>query len=571
MSEKHSASSHESSGTWESSGDSGLASARREVTHATATESGEPTGTHSSAGPSETLSIGRYQLCDELGRGGMGVVYRAHDPELGRDVALKVVRAGSNADDTQNRRFSREARAVARLEHPNIVEVYDMGTYDGSLYFTMQYIEGTSLASHIGGETVEPREAARLAHGIARALACAHKAGLVHRDVKPSNILLDDDTPKLSDFGLVKQIEHDEATAVLTRGEQMLGTPAYMAPEQLAVGKELVARALHSLSPRRDRPWVAVNLAAVPASTAASALFGHRRGAFTGAEQARAGYFAQADGGTLFLDEVGETAGDIQPQLLRALENHEIQPVGGAAKTVDARVITATDADLEQLVASGRFRRALLHRLQVTVINVPPLRARPADIPILLHHFLRLHLREHDAAHLLHARVEKRKGREWLRLSLLLRLMRHEFPGNVRELYNIAAQLALDGHKRTRPELPEDLAAALRCEEDDGPRPGVVSPETPGTDDMLSADKLISTLREHRFSVARSARALGISKNTLTARIRETPDLRLAGDLTCEEIVEAGERVGANIDSLGEELRVSAHGLRLRMRELGLR
>lgn len=198
------------------------------------TRSDVPTDVHGGTVAHEVgLSIGRYQLRDELGRGGMGVVYRAFDPELGRDVALKVVRAGAAANDAHKRRFVREARAVARLEHANIVEVYDMGVYAGGVYYTMQYVEGVSLAERIATGPIEPREAARLGIGIARALACAHAAGLIHRDVKPKNILLDGETPKLADFGLVKQLHDDEASAVLTRGGQLLGTPAYMAPEQL--------------------------------------------------------------------------------------------------------------------------------------------------------------------------------------------------------------------------------------------------------------------------------------------------------------------------------------------------
>lgn len=349
-----------------------------------------------------------------------------------------------------------------------------------------------------------------------------------------------------------------------------LPAPVHIRGES-GVGKELVARALHSLSRRSDRPWVVVNLAAVPVSTAASALFGHRRGAFTGADQTRIGYFAQADGGTLFLDEVGETASDIQPQLLRALENKEIQPVGGSATTVDVRVIAATDADLAQLVADGRFRRALLHRLQAMVIDVPPLRARPADIPILLHHFLRAHLREHGADDLLFAHADGREGREWLRLSLVARLMRYDFPGNVRELRHVAGRIALDGHKRARAEFPEDLVPALEGHAAGDAHRSDASLEAPGIDGEISEEKIVATLREHRFNISRSARALGISRNTMIARIREMPGLRLACDLTREEIVEAGARVGPNIDRQADELQVSAHGLRMRMRELGLR
>lgn len=357
-----------------------------------------------------------------------------------------------------------------------------------------------------------------------------------------------------------------------------LSTPVLIRGES-GVGKELVARALHRRSPRSEHPWVAVNLAAVPAATAASALFGHGRGAFTGANQARAGYFAQADGGSLFLDEIGETAGDIQPQLLRALENHEIQPVGGSSRTVDVRIIAATDADLDAMMTAGRFRRALLHRLQTTIIDVPPLRARPADIPVLLHHFLRLHLSEHGASGLLSTDRPMRKQRAWLRLSVVARLMSYNFPGNVRELRNIAARMALECHDREHASLPSDIKDALEHVSDSARTTRLgAEPDKVGTslrrasaNADVDAHLIVSTLREHRWNITRSARALGVCRNTLIARMRALPNVRLASELTREDILSAQERVGTDIEHLVDELQVSPHGLRLRLRDLGLR
>ncbi|MCB9746395.1 MAG: sigma-54-dependent Fis family transcriptional regulator [Alphaproteobacteria bacterium] len=164
-------------------------------------------------------------------------------------------------------------------------------------------------------------------------------------------------------------------------------------------GKERVARALHQAGPRADKAWVAVNLAAVPDSVATAELFGHGRGAFTGAVGSRSGWFEEAHGGTLFLDEVGEASGDLQPLLLRALDSGEIQPVGRPVRKVDVRLIAATDANLEALVEAGRFRPALYHRLRSAEIQVPPLRERPIDVAVLLHTFLVEHLTEFGAAH----------------------------------------------------------------------------------------------------------------------------------------------------------------------------
>lgn len=175
--------------------------------------------------------MGRYELVAEVGRGGMGVVYRAWDPELNRDVALKVLAAHQLADDGARTRFLREARAAARLEHPGIVRVYDIGEDEGNVYFTMPLVIGPTLSARLKEGPIPPETAAAWTAQIARALHHAHRQGLIHRDVKPGNILLEGgERPLLTDFGLVRQYERDEAA--LTRESQVLGTPAYMSPEQ---------------------------------------------------------------------------------------------------------------------------------------------------------------------------------------------------------------------------------------------------------------------------------------------------------------------------------------------------
>ncbi|MCB9762010.1 MAG: protein kinase [Alphaproteobacteria bacterium] len=179
--------------------------------------------------PGEEVRLGRYALRGQIGRGGMGLVYRAWDPELGREVALKLLFSGQVSDRAQKRRFLREARAVARLRHPHIVEVYDIGEHQGNVFYAMRLIEGENLAQRLMRGPLTEREATRLALQLARALAHAHAHGLVHRDVKPSNVLLDGGDAVLVDFGLVK--DHDESV-VLTQDGRAMGTPAYMSPEQ---------------------------------------------------------------------------------------------------------------------------------------------------------------------------------------------------------------------------------------------------------------------------------------------------------------------------------------------------
>ena len=186
--------------------------------------------------PSGTLSLpatfGDYELAQEIGRGGMGVVYRARQASLSRDVAVKMILRGQLASQADRERFEAEAQAAARLDHPGIVPVYEVGEIDGRPYFSMKHVRGTTLAQRLAEGPLPPREAARMLAAVARAIHFAHMRGVLHRDLKPSNILLDEQgEPHVTDFGLAKQ-STDAVT--LTKTGAVLGTPAYMAPEQAA-------------------------------------------------------------------------------------------------------------------------------------------------------------------------------------------------------------------------------------------------------------------------------------------------------------------------------------------------
>ncbi len=198
-------------------------------------------------------------------------------------------------------------------------------------------------------------------------------------------------------------------------------------------GKERVARTLHALGPRARRPFVAVNCAALPDSLIESELFGHERGAFTGAVSACKGHVVQADGGTLFLDEIGEMRLHAQPKLLRVLETHEVTPVGaGRTVAVDLRVIAATNLPLESLMQSGGFRTDLFYRLNVARLDLPALKERPEDIPLLFRHATEeLNLRDRRA-------VGAPDG------ELIRCLLAHDWPGNVRELRNLVEAIFID-------------------------------------------------------------------------------------------------------------------------------
>ncbi len=214
-------------------------------------------------------------------------------------------------------------------------------------------------------------------------------------------------------------------------------------------GKELVAQSIHARSRRRDRPFVAVNASALPESLAEAELFGHEKGAFTGALSSRPGRFELAHGGTLFLDEIGTLSAAVQSKLLRALETRQIERVGGRRSIpVDFRLITATNEDLEARIAAGAFREDLFYRINAVLIRIPPLRERSDDIPLLADHFL--------------SKFCKRHGKGALRLSapVVERLRSHPWKGNVRELEHVIENLVLFAETEEIGE--EDLPRVLR-------------------------------------------------------------------------------------------------------------
>ena len=272
---------------------------------------------------------------------------------------------------------------------------------------------------------------------------------------------------------------------------------------ETGTGKELVARAIHESSPRALGPFVAVNCGAIPAELAGSELFGHERGAFTGAMAERDGYFVQADGGTLFLDELGELPRTQQPHLLRALETRRVRRVGGQReRAVDIRLISATNRlDLER--ASSPLRSDLYHRVATLVIELPPLRERRADIPLLVDAFL--------------AELEPELGRRTVDAEALAALAAYPWPGNVRELRHAVHRAAALSASRLRVEdlLPRRVLASRAAEP---PAPPLVPDEVRPFEEALR-DLLLAAYRQHG-SVRRAAAALGIPKSTFADRAR---------------------------------------------------
>jgi two-component system nitrogen regulation response regulator GlnG len=431
----------------------------------------------------------------------------------------------------------------------------------------------------VNGEPVDNEalfSATELDHGVVLLLA-GYTALLLHR-FRP---VFPDSLPRYGLVGLSDPLldlcRHVARVADLDVPVLLLG--------ESGTGKELVASALHRASHRRDRPFLALNMGALPASLAAAELFGAARGAYTGADHARRGAFRRAHGGTLFLDEIGETPQEAQPLLLRALESGEIQPLGSEETArVDVRVLAATDADLEQAVAAGRFRAPLLHRLGGYAIRLPALRERRDDIGRLFFHFLREELA---------GLGEERRltdpspdAQPWPPAAWIARLAAAPWPGNVRQLRNVARTLAIDSRGTgedtaeiaMETPLPPEIEDLLREERPPlkpgspagspaGPPPGRTAFRSPQD---VSEEELLAALAANRWQPRATARQLGISRPSLYFLLDAFPSTHKAMDLSREEIAEAGERCGGRPREMAAMLQVSEAGIRRRMKQLDL-
>ncbi len=292
-------------------------------------------------------------------------------------------------------------------------------------------------------------------------------------------------------------------------------------------GKELVAREIHRRSSRRDRPLIKVNCAAIPRELVESELFGHERGAFTGAVGAKPGRFELADGGTLFLDEIGEIPLETQVKLLRALQESEFERVGGVKTLrVDVRLVAATNRDLHALIAEGRFREDLFYRLAVVPIQLPPLRERREDIPLLVRHFIEKH--------------DRRLGKtvEGIEPEALQLLVGYPWPGNIRELENLMERSVLFA---------------------DGPR--------------IEAGALPDSLRERGGGAPAPIAAVGPLGAIAAPNGASMKEIvrQAQAELERELIARALEETGGNVTRAAKRLQISRKSLQVKMKELGLR
>ncbi|HEY6910411.1 MAG TPA: sigma-54 dependent transcriptional regulator [Myxococcales bacterium] len=267
-------------------------------------------------------------------------------------------------------------------------------------------------------------------------------------------------------------------------------------------GKDLIARALHAMSRRASKPYVALNMSAVPEQLAESELFGHEKGAFSGANMARPGFFAAAEGGTFFLDEIGSLSQPLQPKLLRVLQDGDYIPVGSRqARKADVRIVCATNEDLKSKVASGAFREDLYYRIHVMPVRLPPLRERREDIPLLVEHFVKKHA--------------QRLNRPELPASpaALKALLDYRWPGNVRELENCVERALLLARSETLSveDLPPEVTAAGEVEAQEG--------SYRRERDDWEQRYLSALLREASGSVAKAAELAGLHRSTLYEKL----------------------------------------------------
>lgn len=298
--------------------------------------------------------------------------------------------------------------------------------------------------------------------------------------------------------------ESKKMEQLLQRVEKVASSQAFaLISGESGTGKEVIAKALHRSSDRAQEPFIAVNCAAIPKDLIESELFGHLKGSFTGATKDRKGKFALADGGTLFLDEIGELPLDLQPKLLRALQEQQIEPVGGETEQVDVRVIAATNRNLEEAMQAGSFREDLYYRLAVVPLEIPPLRERKGDIPLLLEHFL-----------------QKQQVGTGVRFSaqVLEYLQKYSWPGNVRELENVVEQMLILRSSDTLEleDLPERIG-----------RPTVTTgrvlnlPEEGYSLEQLEQDAVREALRRCDGNKSKAAAFLQIPRHTLLYRLEK--------------------------------------------------
>jgi DNA-binding NtrC family response regulator len=399
---------------------------------------------------------------------------------------------------------------------------------------------GLDLATELAGARPDVSVLLVTAHGDVDTLLAARSLGTVDYVAKP---LAKDDLRLRAEAALKRARQVAEIRDLRERLDKRYGFEAILgiskamerlfeklrvvAPTKTTVlvtgesgtGKELVANALHHNSPRRARAFVALNCGAIPKEIIESELFGHERGAFTGALVKRVGRIEQAHGGTLFLDEVSEMPPDLQVKFLRVLEEKRVTPVGGnESRDADFRLIAATNRDLQKEIENGRFRQDLYYRLSVVMIEIPPLRERREDIPLLVERFRDMFAREHE------------RPVTGVTPAALNAFVAYDWPGNVRELKNVieSALLFAPGNRIDVGDLNEAIRAKAGLAADSGPS-GMASPESPAfagslvgkTMATIEREAILTSLQVSGGNRRRAAEMLDIGLRTLQRKLKE--------------------------------------------------
>jgi Nif-specific regulatory protein len=439
-----------------------------------------------------------------------GVPYRKVSKQLSQE-ALKTGEAVLGLNVQTDPTLS-EFRSLETLDARSVIcaPIRSEGQVLGLIHLYSLESEASFTAEHLDFTLAVADEAALLVASLQQKQELSAQIDRISEEAQNLRKLLETETAMVGESQPIRQLQA-EASQVAATGATVL------IRGESGVGKELVARAIHFASPRRDKSFVCLNCAALTESLLESELFGHEKGAFTGATEQKAGKFEQADGGTLFLDEVGEMTAPTQAKFLRVLEGHSFERVGGQqSMSVDVRVVAATNRDLEQAVRDGEFRKDLYFRLQVLELTVPPLRERVDDIPVLANWFLQ--------------RCADRSGQPPKKLTRTaqLRLLQHRWPGNVRELRNVIERSAV---MATGDEISErDLRFARRLDSDSAGIDtisestlvsGAVSPDAPpATLEEIEKQHIQRTLIWTGWVKRESARLLGIERSTLDRKIQ---------------------------------------------------
>ncbi len=356
-------------------------------------------------------------------------------------------------------------------------------------------------------------------------------------------------------FGLVG--DSGEMHAIFDVIDKVADTPTtVLITGESGTGKELVAKALHEHSSRKGGPFIKINCAAIPKTLMESELFGYEKGAFTGATSSKPGRFELADGGTLFLDEIGEIPVEMQVKLLRAIQESEFERVGGLKTIkVDVRLITATNRDLEQEIQRGNFREDLYYRLNVVPLQIPPLRKRRADIPMLVRHIMRKF------------NERLKKSVTGISEEAVAALSAHTWPGNIRELENVLERTILfcKGERIELADLPDEIAGASGAGAPaSAPAPAPGAAPAPARPD--SADPADSEPDPHEGDAEGDLSGATFADGSLKDIVRAE-----TGRIERELIAKALAETGGNVTQAAKLLKISRKSLQMKMKELGLR